>query len=278
MLSPEGTVALMTFVIIVLAVLGGPLVWQARPDETHLENTFAGMSQAHPLGTDQFGRDILSRLLIGGRLSLAGAALVLGGTSMLGIVIGALAGLGGRRIDALVSRMVDGLLALPTLVVALSIVGVLGGSLPHLLLALVITGWPWYARVYRGLFLVETNKDYVVAARALGASPIRIAHGHIWPNLTGPALVLSAFNLGGAILGLTALSFLGLGTPPPQAEWGAMINDARVYFQTEPWVITAPGLAIGVTVLTVNLLGDALHEAMDPQRRKSRQIDRDRPI
>lgn len=266
-LGPSGMLALVALAAIVLAVMIGPLLWRIDPDATNLTNKHAGLSRAAPLGTDEFGRDILSRLLHGGRLSLAGAIVILAGSSGLGLALGALAGALGGRADALLSRLIDALLALPGLVVALGIVGVLGKSFANLLLALVITGWPWYARIYRGFVLREGRQPYILAASSLGATRWRIIWGHIGPNIVGPALVLATVNLGNAVLALASLSFLGLGVQPPRAEWGAMVNGARTLFQTHPWLIVAPGLAISATVFTVNILGDALRDAADPRRR-----------
>lgn len=249
--------------IIVLAVALGPLLWPLDADQSDIIHAFAPFSAAHPLGTDEFGRDILSRLLHGGRLSLLGALVVLAGNTGIGFLVGSIAATSGGQVDAILSRLVDGLLALPGLIIAMAIVGVMGKSFGHLLLALVISGWPWYARAYRGLVLHESRREYVAAARASGARQWWIIWRHIAPNILGPAVVLVTTNLGGAILSLTALSFLGLGVQPPQAEWGAMINSARFHFQTEPWVIVAPGLAVGMTVLAVNLLGDVIRDVTD---------------
>lgn len=265
-LGLTGGGALLVFGSIVVAVLAGPLLWTVDPDTTDLANRFAGFSAQNPLGTDQFGRDLLSRLLHGGRMSLAGAFLVLLGTSGTGLAVGLLAGLMGGRIDAVLSRAMDGLLALPTLIVALAIVGALGKSFGNVLFALILTGWPWYGRIYRGLVLHERHQPYVLATVSLGASGFRIMWRHILPNIIGPVLVLATINLGAAILNLTALSFLGLGMQPPQAEWGAMVNHGRLHFQSHPWVIVAPGLTIAVTVLAANILGDALRDLADPHR------------
>ena len=261
-----GTVALVVLLLVLAASLLGPLAWTADPNRTQLTRKFAPPSAEAPLGRDELGRDMLARLLHGGRLSLPAALLVVLGTSGIGLVVGAAAGALGGRTDTLVSRLIDGLLALPSLVVALALVGILGKSFGNLLVALVLSGWPWYARAYRGLVAGEREQAYVLAAHAAGASTTRIVGRHILPNIAGPTLVLATLNLGNAILGLTALSFLGLGVQPPQAEWGAMINSARGFFDTSPWVMVAPGVAISGTVLAVNILGDAIRDAADPRR------------
>jgi len=264
-LDPVGFAALLCLLALLLLVVIGPLVWTADPNRTALRSAFASPSLAAPLGTDEFGRDLLSRLMHGGRLSVAGALGVVCGSTMLGLLVGACAATAGGRVDAALSRFVDGLLTLPGLVVALALVGVLGKSFPHLLLALVLTEWPWYARVYRALFVGQAHSTYALAARALGAHPLRIARRHLAPNVLGPALVLTTTNLAAAMLGLSSLSFVGLGIEPPQAEWGAMISTSRGYVQTQPWVVAVPGLAIGLTVVATSLLGDALRDALDPR-------------
>ena len=249
---------------ILLAAAAGPALWTADPNTTNLLNRFAGPSPQHPLGTDGFGRDLLARLLHGARLSLLSAALVIASSTFLGLVVGSLAGAIGGAIDALAARLVDGLLALPALVVALGLVGVFGTGWFTLVIALVATGWPWYARIYRSLVVAERQKPYVVAARATGAGTLRIAVRHLGPNIAGPVVVVAATDLGATILGLAAYSFLGLGVSPPTPEWGAMVAEGRQHFQSHPWVIVAPGLAITVTVIVVNLFSDALRDAVDP--------------
>jgi peptide/nickel transport system permease protein len=251
-----------------LAAAVGPQVWTVDPNATNLPDRFAGPSFEHPLGTDGFGRDLLARLLHGARLSLVSAAIVIVCSTLLGLVVGSLAAVIGGIIDTLAARLVDGLLALPALVVALGLIGVFGTGWSTLVVALIATGWPWYARVYRSLVIAERQKPYVTAARALGASTLRIAICHLGPNIAGPVAVVAATDLGSTILGLAAFSFLGLGVAPPTPEWGAMVAEGRQHFQSHPWVIVAPGLAITVTVIVVNLFSDALRDAADPFRRR----------
>lgn len=255
----------MAAVLIALLLAFGPLAWSQDPNQTDLRGRLAGPSRAHPFGTDEFGRDLLARVLHGGRRSLGGAAAVVAGATGLGMVAGVAAASRGRTLDAFLARAIDALLAVPPLVIALAIVGILGKSFGNLLLALVLTGWPWYARVYRSFVLRERNAEYVTAAIALGCAPTRIVWRHIGPNVIGPALVLSSVNLGNAVLGLASLSFLGLGVQPPHAEWGAMVSEARGRFDSYPWLMVVPGLAIGVTVVIANLLGDAIRDAVDPR-------------
>ena len=266
-----GTVALGVLLLVVVAVIVGPWLWTTDPDATDLAAAFAGFSSEHPLGADEYGRDLLSRLLHGGRLSLLGAVIVLTGETVLGLSIGALAAMTSGRVARLLSRLIDALLSLPMLAVAFALAGALGRSFTNVIIALIVTGWPWYARAYRGMFLAEREHAYVDAARMVGRSTGMVAARHILPNIGGPALVMMTVNLGSAILGLAALSFLGLGVQAPQAEWGAMVNYGRPFFETHPWLIVAPGLVITVTVLVVNLLGDSLRDLMDPRYVSSRE-------
>ena len=263
----EAKLALGFLVIVLAAVAVGPMLWTADPEAIDLSAKYLSPgSTTAPLGTDDYGRDILSRILHGGRLSFAGAFVVLAGSSGFGLLLGATAGFNGGRWDAFVGRHTDVCLALPSLVVALGIVGTLGRSFPNLILALVLTGWPWYARIYRSLVIRERGQVYVLAAHALGASRTRILWRHIGPNILGPVLVVMTINLGNAMLSLAALSFLGLGVRPPTPEWGAMVSDARFHFQTHPWLIFCPGIVISLCTLAINTLGDALRDFYDPQR------------
>jgi ABC-type dipeptide/oligopeptide/nickel transport system permease subunit len=266
----EARIALAVLLLLAVAVLAGPLLWRQDPESLNLTNKYAAFSADAPLGTDDFGRDILSRLLHGGRLTFIGAFLVLAGCSGVGLVLGSLAGFSGGKLDAVLSRLIDAFLCLPSLVVALGIVGVMGKSFTNLIIALVLTGWPWYARIYRSLVIRERNQPYVLAATSLGATRLRVLWRHIGPNILGPAMVVATVNLGNAMLSLASLSFLGLGVRPPIPEWGAMVSDARFHFQTHPWLIAAPGLAIAISVLSVNILGDALRDLADPSKRLAR--------
>jgi ABC-type dipeptide/oligopeptide/nickel transport system permease subunit len=263
--SPIGFAAVAMLVAIVVTILVGPRLWGVDPLEQHIDQRLETPSWTHPLGTDQFGRDIAARLLAGGRWTLSGALVVCLGVSLIGFAAGAIAASGSRVTDSVLGRLIESLMALPGLVTALAITAVLGPSFRNLLIALIVTSWPWYARAYRSIILKERAAPYVEGAIALGAGRARVVLRHVLPNAIGPAVVLATTNLGNVILGLAALSFLGLGIQPPTPEWGVMINDARPYFQREPWQMIAPGLCIVVTVLCVNLAGDALRDALDPR-------------
>lgn len=252
--------------LVVLATIG-PAVWPWGALDQHMDALLQNPSAAHPLGTDEFGRDILARLLLGARWSLAGTAIICGGTSLLGFFIAAAAISGGRKTDAVIGRVIEAMMALPGLVTALAFASILGASFSNLLFALVVTSWPWYARTYRALLLKERSALYVECAIASGAGQWRVLLRHVLPNIIGPAAVLATANFGGVILNLAGLSFLGLGMQPPTPEWGEMINEAARWFQEYPWQMIAPGLCIGVTVLAINLLGDGLRDVADPRTR-----------
>jgi peptide/nickel transport system permease protein len=251
--------------LLVILSISGPSLWHSGALEQHMDALLQNPSLAHPLGTDEFGRDILARLLLGARWSLAGAAIICGGTSLLGFFIAALAISGGRKTDAVIGRVIEAMMALPGLVTALAFASILGASFGNLLFALIVTSWPWYARTYRALLLKERSAPYVECAIASGAGHWRVILRHVLPNIIGPAAVLATANFGSVILNLAGLSFLGLGMQPPTPEWGEMINEAARYFQDYPWQMIAPGLCIAATVLAINLLGDGLRDVADPR-------------
>lgn len=262
-----GFEALGFLIFLVVVALIGPPLWRWGALEQHMDALLQDPSLAHPLGTDEFGRDILARLLLGARWSLAGAAVICAGTSLLGFFIAALAVSGGRKADAIIGRVIEAMMALPGLVTALAFASILGASFVNLLFALIITSWPWYARTYRVLLLKERSALYVESAVAAGAGHWRVTLRHVLPNIIGPGAVLATANFGAVILNLAGLSFLGLGMQPPTPEWGEMINEAARYFQDDPWQMIAPGLCIAATVLAINLLGDGLRDVADPRTR-----------
>ncbi len=253
--------------ILIVVALVGPQVWRWGALEQHMDALLQDPSLTHPLGTDEFGRDILARLLMGARWSLAGAAIICAGTSLLGFFIAALAVSGNRKTDTVIGRVIEAMMALPGLVTALAFASILGASFVNLLFALIITSWPWYARTYRALLLKERTMQYVESAVAIGAGRWRVLFRHVLPNIIGPAAVLATANFGSVILNLAGLSFLGLGMQPPTPEWGEMINEAARYFEEYPWQMIAPGLCIAATVLAINLLGDGLRDVADPRTR-----------
>ena len=219
---------------------------------------------AHWLGVDHLGRDVLSRLLFGARWTLGAALLAATAATVPGVLLGLLAGYFEGRTDTLISRGLDVLLAFPRLLLALGIVALSGKGLLNVALAAGLAGIPMVARVVRSAALVVCRQTFIEAARALGACDTTILRRHIWPNVAGTALVAVTLQMGWAILDVSALSFLGLGPPLGTPEWGTMLNEARIVLRDAPWAALAPGLALALTVLTVNLLGDTLRDALGP--------------
>jgi ABC-type dipeptide/oligopeptide/nickel transport system permease subunit len=226
-----------------------------------------GPTGLHWFGLDELGRDIFARVLYGARISLLVGIVVVGVSSTVGIALGAIAGYFGGRVDEIISRVIDVLLAFPGLLLAIAMVAVLGPSLTNVVFALTLIGWVGYARLVRGQVLRAREFEYVQAARALGATTPRILLRHIIPSTLPAVTVQATLGMGGAILNEASLSFLGLGVQPPTPSWGAMIADGRDLNQLRhaPWTSVSPGLAIGAAVLGFNLLGDALRDALDPR-------------
>jgi len=225
--------------------------------------------RGHVLGTDELGRDILSRLLHGGRVSLLVGLIAVGLSCPVGMLVGVTAGYAGRRVDDVLMRVTEVQLAIPTILLAIAVIGVLGPGLSNVILTLTVTGWTLYARLIRGETLAVKERDYVVAARAAGAGDLRIMGRHVIPNVLSPVIVVAVFAVANMIILEATLSFLGLGVEPQVVTWGRMLNAGRLYLATAWWLMTFPGLAIFVTVLAVNLIGDHLRDWLDPRLRRS---------
>jgi peptide/nickel transport system permease protein len=237
------------------------------PFDQDLSAALTAPSAAHLLGTDQYGRDVLSRIIYGSRTALLAIVVADGIALALGAALGLLAGFLGGRTDALVMRVVDVLLAFPYLLLALIIVAALGPSLINSIVAIGVVYTPQYARLIRGQVLSIKTTDYVLAARAVGASPHRIMLRHVLPNSFTPLLVMATLQSGTVVVETAGLSFLGLGAQPPSPDWGALLADGQSYFLTAWWIATFPGLAIFAVVIGFNLFGDALRDFFDPRRR-----------
>lgn len=257
--------ALVALVVLVFVTLLGPVIAPYDPLKPDYRNTLSPPSTEHLFGTDQLGRDILSRVLYGARVSVSiGVFAVLLGL-LAGTSIGLVAGYSGGRIDAFLMRSIDVMLAFPDILLAIMIISIFGSSVTNIILALAVFSVPTFARVSRSSALSIKNLEYVQAAVSTGGTAFRILAVHILPNSLAPVVVYGTLRTATAILGGAALSFLGLGIAPPTAEWGLMVSQGRDVLRSAPFVMMFPGLAIFVTVLAVNLLGDALRDVMDPK-------------
>ncbi len=262
---------------LVLAVLVGPLVWTLPIDEIDFSKRLQGPSWEHPLGTDDLGQDLLARILYGGRISLAVGFMAMAVALVVGVVVGALAGMSGGKTDAALMWVTDLFLSLPQLPLLLliiylfrdSLVGVVGQELGVFILIVIVIGgfnWMQVARLVRAQFFSLREKEFVEAARALGASRLRIVAVHILPNSLGPVIVAATIDIAAAIIAESTLSFLGLGFPPDIPTWGRLLFDAKDNLDFAPHWALFPGLAIFLTVLSINFVGDGLRDALDPRR------------
>jgi len=267
--NPLATLGLALLGIMLLGSLLAPLLTPYPPTRVDILHKLEPPSLSHPLGTDYFGRDILSRILHGGRNTLSIGFLVVGIAFGLGVRLGIVAGFRRGRFDAWLMRLVDAWLSFPTLVMAIALAAAFGPSLTNAMLAVAISMVPQFIRLARAQALAVASLPYVEAAQSLGSPEWRIVLRHILPNSLGPLLVQASLNLGSAILQTASLGFLGLGAQPPLAEWGADVAANTPYLRESPWVALAPGMAILTTVVGVNLLGDALVDWLNPRSRRS---------
>jgi peptide/nickel transport system permease protein len=262
-------IAMLAFFILLLLIVVAyivPLLFAIDPYQQSLRDSLLPPGTAgHALGTDHFGRDVLLRLIDGGRVSLSVGILAVVISASIGGIIGLVAGYFGGWTDRILMRLIDVKLAFPGILLALVIVTVLGTGLEKVMIAVGIGGIPRFARVVRGSVLNTKNELYVEAARSIGAADLRIMFVHLVPQVLGPAITIATFGLATAILSIASLSFLGLGAQPPTAEWGLMLSEARKYLRVAWWLSVFPGLAIVTVVLSVNLLGDAVRDALDPR-------------
>jgi peptide/nickel transport system permease protein len=249
---------------VILAALFGPLVAPFDPSTQQMELRLEGPTGLHWFGLDELGRDILTRVLYGARISLLVGVVVVGVSATVGITLGAIAGYFGGRVDEIISRVIDILLAFPGLLLAIALVAVLGPSLTNVVMALTLIGWVGYARLVRGQVLRAREFEFVQSARALGASTSRILLRHIIPTALPAVTVQATLGMGAAILNEASLSFLGLGVQPPTPSWGTMLNYGRGHLLDAPHLTIFPGVAIAILVLGFNFLGDGLRDALDP--------------
>jgi peptide/nickel transport system permease protein len=259
--------ALVFLLIVVVAAVGAPVLAPYKPLDVQPSAAMAGPSAGHWLGTDRFGRDIFSRVMYGGQLTLQVAFVSVIISALIGVAFGLLAGYSAGSVDAVIMRLVDVLLAFPGILLALVVVAVLQPGLNSIIIAVGISGIPYFVRVARASTLSVRHEPYVEAARVSGCSGVRIVLRHILPNVIAPILVLITVGAANAVLVGASLSFLGLGVAPPAPEWGAMMNAGRDYLREAPWLINGPGVVLMLTVLAISTLGDGLRDALDPRLR-----------
>ncbi len=266
--NPLAAIGVVLVVIFVVSAVFAPWIAPQDPASIDLPNRLTPPTHSHWFGTDELGRDILSRIIYGARISMfVGGAVVLISLA-LGLIIGSIAGYYGGRIDQFVNVVVmNAFLSFPGILLAIAFVAFRGPGIFNLVLALSLGGWVGYARLVRGQVLAAREREFVEAARALGASDLRIITRHILPNIIQPVIVQAAIGMAGAILAEATMSFLGLGVPPPTASWGTMLNDARAHLFDAPHLVLFPALAVMLAVLSFNFIGDALRDYLDPRSR-----------
>jgi peptide/nickel transport system permease protein len=258
-------VGLSLLAVLAAAALSAPLLAPGNPYAQHIERRLEGPSPGFWLGTDHLGRCVLSRVIYGARVSLKTAAVIVGIQVLAGLVLGALAGFYGGAWDGIIMRLVDIFMAMPSLALALVLAGIMGPGLAGITAAMCITGWADYARIIRGDILAVKEKEFVRSTRAFGFSEGYILLRHVIPNALSSLVVLATLSTGFVILLVAAFSFIGLGSQPPLADWGAMLNEGRAFMRAAPHLTIFPGLAVMLTTLAFNLLGDALRDVMDPR-------------
>lgn len=263
----SGMVGLLIILVMAGVALAAPILAPYDPLEMHAEARFSPPSLTYPMGTDEFGRDILSRIIYGSRIAFGVGLTSVGIATIIGVTTGLIAGYAEGAFDAVIMRFFDAVLAFPAILLAIIILAVLGPGALNAILAIAIVNIPAFARLARANMLVEKNKDYVDAAKAIGSKPTRIVFRNIFPNTVSTILVLITVSVASAVLLESALSFLGLGTPLPAPSWGSMLSIGRGYLYMAPWYGIFPGLAIALLVMGFYLLGDGLRDALDPRRR-----------
>ncbi|RAR42989.1 nickel ABC transporter permease subunit NikC [Paenibacillus sp. MDMC362] len=268
-LRSQKTAAVCSVILAVLFLLSIMAPWIAPHDpvQVNLAIKLQSPSWDYPLGTDQLGRCNLSRLLYGSRISLGFASLIFISSLLIGLLIGTFAGYKGGIIDQVLMRFCEGVMAFPTLVLVLGLVGIFGPGLPQVILAMIMVQWVYYARMFRGMVLSLRERNFITAAKISGSSQWTIIRRHIVPNVLPPIVVMGTLEIGWAIMDIAAMSFLGLGVQPPSPEWGSMIHEGKSYIRSNPELMLYPGIMILIIVVTFNILGEALSERFGVKRR-----------
>jgi peptide/nickel transport system permease protein len=260
-----GILLLLVLILLGIAAFAPHLV-PYDPYEQNLSQALQPPGGDHLLGTDRYGRDMLSRVIMGSQTTIYSALLLVGVITVVGTVVGVFCGYRGGKLDALIMRISDIFLAFPGMVFAIAVAGVLGGGIMNAVVALACISWPKFARIARSQVMTIKDAPFIAAARLSGSGGSKIVAVHILPNILGPILVTAALDIGTMMMEIAGLSFLGLGAMPPVAEWGSMMSNGRSMLQTSPWVILAPGCAIFLSVMLFNLLGDTVRDVLDPRQ------------
>ncbi len=270
MADPKAVVASVILTFFVVVAIFAPLIAPYGEDEQNRRTSLQSPSMSHPFGTDRLGRDVFSRIIYGSRVSLRVGIIAVGIAAAIGIPIGLVAGYTGHWLDEVLMRVVDAWIVFPNLILLLAIVAILGPGTTNVMIAIGLNTFPIYARLIRAQTLSLKERDFVLAARTLGAKDSRILRSHVLPNAIQPIIVQGSLAVGAAVLAEAGLSFLGIGVKPPTATWGVIIAEGFPLIRTNPWMSVAPGVAIVLFVLGVNLLGDRLRDVLDPRLRGSR--------
>lgn len=255
-------------IFFILAALFAGYIAPHDPEKANLELRLKEPCREYPFGTDHLGRCILSRIIFGARVSLLVGLLVVSSSFVLGLAIGTLSGYYGGWLDEIVMRVVDAFLAFPSLLLALGIAGLFGAGFMNLVIALITVDWAGYARLARGSVMTVKEQDYIKAAKGLGAGDMHVILRHVIPNIISPLIVMATIGMGYVILSAAGLSFLGFGVQPPTPEWGSMLSEGKTYIRSVPYIMIFPGIAIMLTVMAFNYLGDELRDLLDPREKK----------
>lgn len=258
-------IGLSTIIILLVIAICAPSVSPYDPMKINLQEHLSPPSLEHPMGTDDLGRDYLSRIIYGTRISMTAAALITMISLIIGLIVGTASGYFGGIVDETLMRIVDIMLAFPSLIITIAIAGILGPTFENLIIAMTVTGWVGYSRLIRSSVLLVKEQDFVVSSKAIGCSDLRVVFDHIVPNAIAPIVVLATLDMGNVILGLCGMSFLGLGAQPPTPEWGSMLEAGKPFMESMPTLMIFPGLMIMITVMAFNFLGDGLRDALDPR-------------
>jgi len=267
--NKQFTIFTVLALIVVFVAVFADVIAPMDPTAATLSDAFMAPSAAHPWGTDQLGRDVMSRVIYGTRISLSASLVLVAAIFLIGTILGSIAGFCGGAVDAIIMRISDMMISFPGMVLAIAVAGLMGASITNAIIALMVVSWTKYARLARSLVLKIRHSDFIEAAEVTGTKPCNIIMRYLIPNALPTLVITAATDIGSMILELAGLSFLGFGAQPPASEWGLMLNEGRAYLLQCPWLMIFPGLAICITVIVFNLLGDSLRDVLDPRQKRS---------